>query len=624
MRPLLVLALAQVLAAADLSTVVGAAASEVKPDEAMGHMHRVHATDRWFTFPKFRETADYLKSALEKAGLKKVERIDAPADGVSQFGYWTMPMAWDVKSARLELVEPERRVLADYEKVPASLGMWSGPSPRGGVTAELVAWSNTADVKGKLVLTSRNPDALKWQLAKKGALGAVNTSTENRQLPEGRQWINAWGDAGWAFTKTSTPLLCFSVPPAETARLNKLLAAGGPVRVHAEADTRLYSGVYPYVTAVIPGTGAEEVLTLGHTAEQGAQDNATGVAAMVESVSLLNRLISGGKLPRPRRSIRVLLMPEMYGSMHYIATHPEVIRRTVAAIAMDTPAAAYELPGTEYTFYLNPEAGHSYVDAFVLRVAAEYFPRVGRGWHAKPYLVGTDSYLGEPTVNVPTVWPYSGSGVQTHHNSEDTPDRVDARSLRDITVVNAAFLYYLASAGEAEARWLAGVAAERGVEQIGAAGTKEKVQYTLDREQDAVRGVRRLAPGVDVAPFLAKLEQAARQRAEAAPAGPPIAIPAEAAQMVVKRKRFGTLPLDDLPVEKREGYPSGAWAAVPISALYWCDGHRTLADVIRLTTLEKGPTKFDFVGYFRFLARHGYVDIAGPTGAAGREASIGR
>jgi len=48
---------------------------------------------------------------------------------------------------------------------------------------------------------------------------------------------------------------------------------------------------------------------------------------------------------------------------------------------------------------------------------------------------------------------------------------------------------------------------------------------------------------------------------------------------------------------------------VPITALYWCDGHRNLAEVIHLTRLEQGPTDLDFVGYFRFLRDHGYVEF---------------
>jgi len=82
-----------------------------------------------------------------------------------------------------------------------------------------------------------------------------------------------------------------------------------------------------------------------------------------------------------------------------------------------------------------------------------------------------------------------------------------------------------------------------------------------------------------------------------------------ASRIVVKRKRFGTLPLDDIPMEKREGYPSGAWDSIPTIALYWCDGHRKLSEVIQLTRMELGPTDFDFVGYFRFLRKHGYVEF---------------
>jgi hypothetical protein len=67
--------------------------------------------------------------------------------------------------------------------------------------------------------------------------------------------------------------------------------------------------------------------------------------------------------------------------------------------------------------------------------------------------------------------------------------------------------------------------------------------------------------------------------------------------------------LDDLPVEQWEGYPYGSWALVPVTSLYWCDGRRNLAEVIRLTGLEHDTAGFDFIGYFRFLARHGYVDL---------------
>jgi hypothetical protein len=511
-------------------------------------------------------------------------------------------------------------------------------------------------LKGKLVLTSRNPADFKWALVRAGATGAINAFSENPKLEDGRQWINAWGDNGWAFTKGSTPLLSFSITPRQAALVRKLLAERGVVRMKATVDSRYYSGVYPYVTGVIPGTGSEEVLTLGHSSEQGAEDNATGVAAMLESLATLNRLITSGKLPRPKRSIRLFIMGELYGSMHYIETHPDRMRHTVAALTMDTPAASYDLAGTEYTFYMNPHVAKSYTDAFILRVAQEYFPQVHRPWHEHAFMSGTDTYLSEPTVNVPTVWGYSGSGVETHHNSEDTPDRVDPRSLRDIATVNAAYLYYLANAGEPEAMWLADVSQTRGYEQIlgsaasfldrvptahdanGLAGLLQdaidRVAYSVDRETQSVLSVLRLVPEQrreGAAKILAPLvdglrrfgtEQTSRVchaidlRALELGLNTPVKPTAasdpqlkEAAKIVVRRKRFGTLPLDDIPPDQREGYPSGAWEGVPTIALYWCDGHRNLAEVIQLTRMELGPSDFDFVGYFRFLRKKGYVDF---------------
>jgi hypothetical protein len=600
--PVTVLMVAVQLAAAGenppLDTVVDRVRSAVQPDQAMEFMRRVYSTDRWFTFPKFRETADYLKSAMDGIGLKSVEMGQAPADGVTQFGYWTMPLAWDVKQARLEIIDPAV-TLADYREIPSSLGMWSGPTPPEGITAEIVdvkrgspAEIEKLDLRGKLALVDQNPANIKPLLIKAGALGAINAFTENPELRDGRQWINAWGDNGWAFTKTSTPLLSFSITPKQAALVRRLLAERGSVRVKATVDSRYYAGTYPYVTGLIPGRTSEEVLTLGHSSEQGAQDNATGVAAMLESLATLNRLIESGKLPRPRRGIRILTMGELYGSLYYITKNPERMRRTVAAMCMDTPAASYDLPGTEYTFHMNPLVAKSYVDALIVRVAQRYFPSVKRPWHYHPFRSGTDSYLGDPTIGVPTVWAYSGSGVETHHNSEDTPDRVDKRSLRDIAIVNASFLYYVANAGEAEARWLGELTANA---EIGSGFRQAEAVLSVLR---LVPEQRREAVRAALHPLIAKLKEDSWSAPDS-----------EAAHMIVKRKRIGTLPLDDLPVDQREGYPSGAWASAPTIALYWCDGRRSLAEVIHLTEMELGPVKFDFIGYFKFLQKHSYVEI---------------
>jgi hypothetical protein len=619
---------------------------ETTPDQAVRDVRTIWETDRWFTFPKFEETAKNVAAIMRRAGLEDVEIGNPPADGITQGGFWTMPLAWDVKAGTLEILDPEvpsdQRVLADYRRVPASIGMWSGPTPPGGVTTEIVLASGNlenVDVKGKLVLGQRNS---KTALAKAGALGLVSDYTENSALVDERGWVNSFGDNGWSFTKGSTPLVCFSITPRGSQLVRELLKKG-PVKVRANVDSRYYAGVYPYVTGVIRGTdgaNGEEVLSLGHLFEQGAHDNATGVASIIGAAETLNRLIKTGKLPRPNRTIRVLGMGECYGTNYYLEHTRDRMKRTVAAMCIDSPAGLQNLAGTQHTWILNPHSAKSYVDALILRLAQEYYPGIGRPWDSIEHRSSTDNYLGDPSIGIPTVMPRGGYGVNAHHNSHDTPATVDPKSLRDLMVMNAAYAYFIASAGPAEKRWMAELALTRGYNQIAAAAEKvfdqvpiesgadrlsqllysgrERVDYALDRESQSVRSAWDLKDGLaELAQFAnqqkARLERIIANRATELRLGriQPYVPPRnpEAEQIVVRRKRLGTITLDDLPQERREHYPAASFWGVPVSALYWCDGKRNLAEVIRLTNLEMGPQQFDFVGYFKFLEKHGYIEF---------------
>src|SRR5437660_12916820 len=102
----------------DIAQLLQAIRGEMQPSQAMDFMQHVYSTDRWFTFPKFQETAEYLKHSMEEIGLEDVELLGAPADGSSHAGFWMMPLAWDVKSGRLEIIDPvpagEPALLGDY------------------------------------------------------------------------------------------------------------------------------------------------------------------------------------------------------------------------------------------------------------------------------------------------------------------------------------------------------------------------------------------------------------------------------------------------------------------------------------------------------------------------------
>ncbi len=81
--------------------------ANVNPAEAMANVQTIWATDRWFNFPKFQETAKNVAEIMRKAGLDDVQIGYAPADGVTQAGFWTEPMAWDPKVGTLEIISPD-------------------------------------------------------------------------------------------------------------------------------------------------------------------------------------------------------------------------------------------------------------------------------------------------------------------------------------------------------------------------------------------------------------------------------------------------------------------------------------------------------------------------------------
>jgi len=618
----------------------------VNSAEAMADVRRMWENDRWFDFAHFQETAKNVADIMRQAGLDDVQIGYAPADGVTQAGFWTEPIAWDAHVGTLEIVSPkvpeDMRVIADYQRVPASLCMWSGPTAPGGAETEIVLPPKNmqnADLKGKLVLGGRMS---KTALAKAGALGMVHESATNPALLDERDWINSFGDNGWAFNKGNAPLVCFSITPRSQQYLLQLLEHG-PVKVRANVDTRYYTGQYPYVSGAILGTdgsAAEEVFSLGHMYEVGAGDNDTGVSSIIEATATLNRLIKEGKLPRPKRTIRILAMGERYGTLSYLYDNQDRVKRTIAGMCIDSPAGWQNLAGTEYNWVMNPQSATSYVDAFVVRLAEEYFPMVDRPVHWAEYSSGTDNDLGEPMINIPMVAPRGGHGIVAHHTSFDTPNQVDPDSLRDLSIMNAAYAYFIASAGPDQMRWMAQLALSRGYDQINAAAENgldqiaaaknadtlgrllywetARVDYNLMRETKAVKQAADLPQGLaGLASFAGlqkeRIENAVQQRAAELHLGRiQSSVPKlnpEAEKIVVRRKKMGTITMDDIPVDQREGYPASSFWGPTTAALYWSDGKRNLAEIIKLTELETGHSNFDWVGYFKFLEKHGYVDF---------------
>jgi hypothetical protein len=628
----------------------------------------IHGYDRWSSFAQYHRSGAYCAARMREYGLEDVELMEVPADGVTKFGDWAMPLAWDVSEATLEVVEPTgaARLLGNYREEPACLAMWAAPTPPEGQTAEVLFLEDGAkeddyarvDVRGKVVFTHQSHAGVRGLAARHGAVGIItdHPAREQDELADGVSWMNAWVDHhGWGFLKSDTPMWGFSLTREKGRYLERLLASGGRVLVRAVVHSCLYEGSFTVPTGVIRGESAEEVLVYAHSYEYGAEDNASGCATVLEAARVLGKLIAQGALPRPRRSIRFMMSWECYGSIPWAVQRIYPKRNVVGGLCLDAFGGKKQLTGGRIRIILNPHCQASCTDALAAEIARACFdPQAGYPYELCPWSGGTDHTIFEdPSFDVPMPW-LTEHPARFHHTSLDEMDKIDVESLRLEGVFSATYLYALAHAAEAEAAWLArgtralweeklkgaarealaGLAAKGTREELSAAwqDAHERLVYLAERGQAAIGSVARLAPGEAAERAIEEERVVLRQAAsaeleglqrtakrQAQPQGwtlegPEKRRPAkEGWELIPRRLVPGLLTLCSIPPEERAEFnrvthgESPMWSGVLTFALFWADGRRTLGEIQRLVELELGQTEIDLVAYFRFLQRLGYI-----------------
>jgi Zn-dependent M28 family amino/carboxypeptidase len=266
------------------------------------------------------------------------------------------------------------------------------------------------------------------------------------------------------------PLPVVSVAKEDAALLRRLLAKG---KVSLQLNVQNAFSAEPYrernVIADLSGKDSGEVILLGAHYDswdfaQGADDDGSGVAAVLEAARILKRLGV-----QPRRTIRFAFFSgeeeATLGSRAYVASHEKELDRLAAVMVMDSGAGSprgVELHGRAdleepVRKLLGPVAS--------LGAAATTLDASFDRDHA-PFMV-----VGVPAL---TLWVEEGDYDERHHTAIDTFDRVDPRKLAADTAVMAIFGWELANA-EPIGRRLSPADAEQLLERSGVAGTKRMV-----------------------------------------------------------------------------------------------------------------------------------------------------
>jgi len=438
----------------------------------------------------FYET-QYLLEQLKNYNITTAEKAFMPGGEV-----------WDAIKGELWETKPLRQKLASYTDMTAMLAKGSSSAD---VTAELVWVGNgtreeieRVNVSGKIVVTE-------------GSVGSVHNIACINHGAEGVIYINnsrplfdplqiPWSSIG-SRRQSPTPAptkFAFMIPPREGWYLKQRLMRGEKITVHAQVETTMEPYDLENVVCTIPGTdpNATEVILSAHMFEgytkQGASDNKSGCAGILEAARVLHTLINEGRIPPPKRTIRFLWGPEFSGTGPWVKAHGDIMEKTLCNINMDM-VGEWLVKNKAFMCLMRTTYGNPH---YINDVMENYYRFVGEGNKERiqnrsgfykvahrivspngsdePFYYSIETHYGASDHEVFNDWGVGVPGImmivwpdQWYHTSGDRPDKVDPTQMKRVAVIGAAGAYTVACADDDMAIRIAGETTSNGTRRLG-------------------------------------------------------------------------------------------------------------------------------------------------------------
>jgi len=439
--------------------------------------------------------------------------------------------AWVAVKGDLWETKPGRQKLASINDM---LPMLASGSATADVTGELV-WVGRgtpkeigdAKVEGKIVVTEGALMMAYGAAMQQGALGVVSISMSRpyfdplqmpwngiaqRRRPGGAapgqpgappappagQPAQPGVAAGQTPPPASPTGFAFQLPVREGDILKRRLLANEKITARAQVESKTEEADLENVVCHIPGTdpAAGEIIFSAHLFEgmqkQGANDNISGSACILEVARVLNTLIAEGRLPRPKRTIRFIWGPEFSGIGEWVKANHDIMDRTLCNINMDMVGEWLSKNQSFFclmrTTYGNPH--------YINDVMENYYRYVGEGSRERiqnragaagvpvrivapsgaeePFLYSIETHYGASDHEVFNDWGVGVPGIMMiawpdkwYHTSGDTADKADPTQLRRAAAIGAAGAYTVATADAAGAETIAGEIASNATRRLG-------------------------------------------------------------------------------------------------------------------------------------------------------------
>ena len=229
---------------------------------------------RMYGTPSNHEAASWLAGAFREAGLQVTTRLDSARD-------WYFPLSWEV------------RTQADASGHGGMVLKTSWPST-GSPSSKGEGALSLQPAPGAVCLSSTNPTP-------ESATGCAAV------LFDGRASASGWPGIGRLRGTWTIPV--FNLSPKESAPLRERLAAGEKVRIAFALEAKTGNAPGETVVATLPGRDhSKYVLFCAHgdsdSGGPGANDNASGVAIVLEIARTAAAAVKSGAIPQPAWDLR--------------------------------------------------------------------------------------------------------------------------------------------------------------------------------------------------------------------------------------------------------------------------------------------------------------------------------
>jgi hypothetical protein len=331
---------------------------------------------RSYGSPSNYEAAAWLVSVFRAAGLETMTREDAPRP-------WYQPVSWDVRA----LAGAPGGAGAVLKTAWPSLGSPSGKG-EGALSLETAA--------GAVCLTSANPTP-------------EITAGCAAVLYDGRASASGW--PGIPRLRGAWTVPVFTIAPGEARPLRERAASGEKVRMAFAVEARTGSSAGHTVVATLPGRDRSKyVLFCAHgdsdSGGPGANDNASGVAIVLEIARAVAAAVRSGAMQQPAWDLRFVSWGgEMASTRQYVAVMGKDQSHLQAVFNFDQSGFGSSMDA----LYVEPDdvPANREVVTLVRQVMADHAGARGFPAHAASVKSqgGTDSYVFQPRSGGAAIYP---------------------------------------------------------------------------------------------------------------------------------------------------------------------------------------------------------------------------